>query len=179
MLTKKQLIRALAVNAIKAVVALTLSIITVSIIGGQIEKIGNSLITKRSLAFVLERHSDVMEKLKKDFAEVGRGEEVVKSALPPVDNIAIFIDAVNNLQNITGLQQSATFGEPVLSQDMYIINFNLGLQAGMGQLVKFLQNFESLPYMAQIDSVTISGGGQGIQNSSTIYMPARFYAKQP
>jgi hypothetical protein len=181
MLTKEQLIKILILDVAKMLGAVALAFFAAQFLGTQIMKIGDSLAEKRRLAFVLEHRNETLAKLKNDFESIGDGASALNAVLPPVDNIIVFMDAVENLSNKTGLQQSPTFGDPnPTGSGLYLINFSVSLKAGLVGLQKYLAEFEALPYLAQIDSVSISGAGaRGIIDDSSIALPAKFYARNP
>lgn len=180
MLTKEQLIKILIVNAGKMLAAIVVAAFAAQFLGTRITRIGDSLTEKRRLSFTLEHRNETLSQLKNDFESIGDGAKTLDAVLPPVDNIIVFMDAVENLANKTGLQQSSSFGDPAPAGSLYLISFNVGLKANIAGLKKYLTEFEALPYFAQIDSISISGtGAKGINDDSSIAIPAKFYARNP
>lgn len=181
MITKEQLIKILALNTAKALAAVILAVGVTGFFNDRIEKIGDSLVEKRAAVYALTHRSEILSKLKSDLDAVGDGAKLMNAAIPRIDDLSGFMDAIDNFGNQTGLQQSVTYGSYTASSpELYMMSFGINLGAKLGELTWYLKTFEALPYLAQIDSISIgSSGARGILDKSSVSIQAKFYAKNP
>jgi hypothetical protein len=178
MFNKKQLIAMILQNLLKITLAAAISILIIFFTGKQISKIGESLAEKRTLAFILEKRSETMVKLREDFKKVEAGQKKIKNAIPPVNNILGFVDALESLGKKHPIEQSLKFNVPVPAGDeLYRIDYNLSLKANISTLIDYLKSFEKMPYFTGINTISLSAGASGWENDSSVSMQAKLYVK--
>ncbi len=180
-MNKRKVILIILKRFIGAAAAVAASLILIFILSRQIDKIGNSLTEKKNLSFVLERKTEITEKLRRDFNIIGDSGQKIQSALPPDDNILEFVGALESLASQSGLSQSFKFGNPadfpIIKSGLKIsvIDYNISLNGNIFSLINYLKSFEKLPYFSGISSVSLSGSGW--ENNSAINIKAKIYVK--
>ena len=175
MFTKKQLLIKIFKNVLKAGVAIAVAASIVIFTGEQISKISNSLIEQRTAAFILEKRSETISRLAKDFVTVGNTDEKIKNAFPPVDNILGFVATLENLFVQNSIQGTYSFGTPSEAGDY--IDYGLNINANIFSLINYLKSFENLPYFTRILSIGLGAQGNGWEGNSLVSLRAKIYTR--
>jgi hypothetical protein len=141
----------------------------------QIQKISVSLAEQRLASFILEKKSETISQLTKDFKLIGDAEDRIKNAFPPVDNILDFVSAMENLLIQNSIQGTASFNSPPESGEY--IDYNISLNAGVGFLINYLKGFEKLPFFTGITSINLNAQGGGWDGNSAVSIRSRVYTR--
>lgn len=164
----------------KSILAIVLASIIVSFLMKEISKISNSIMENKKASFILEKRSEIIQNLKKDFQLVGDKDKDVEEALIPVDNILNFVAATESLANQYSLQSSIKFETPTLvSGNIYSINYSLILNGNIFTLINYIKSFEKLPYFSGIVSINYQSlTERGWEDNSSINIKGKIYVKQ-
>lgn len=182
MFNKRQLLIDIAKDLAIMITAITIAAFVVAFFSKQITTIGNALIEKKKLSIVLEKRGELLAGLKQDFSIVGEGDQHIKEAFPPSDDIFSFVAVLENLASQTAIEQTYHFGVPVPAQSvgnavpLSVIDYSITAKGNVRTLIGYLKEFEKLPYFSGISNITISGSGErGWEDSAQATMQARVY----
>jgi len=129
---------------------------------------------QQNLAFVLANRSQTAIRLKEDFAKIGNPEEKIINARLPVDNILEFSSSLDSLGIRYSLPQMVSFSPPV---DEFQVDFGINLTANAFSLINYLQSFETLPYLAKINTVSLSTTGRNWDEVSNITIGGKLFTR--
>lgn len=178
MFTKTQLIITIVKNIFKSILAIGFAILVINFSTEKITTISTSLEQKRILTFSLERTTQTMYDLGKDFEEIGVREQMLYDALPSIENILSFVSALEKLGEMEGISQRTTFGNAAPQGEFYQIPISITLNGDIDSFISYLEAFESLPFFSAITSLDIKAQSSGSwKNRSTITLQVIFYAK--
>lgn len=179
MFSKKELIFIIGRHLLKATLVIILGAAVVVFSSGQISNISDSLVEKEALSFILKKGSETTARLQGEFAQVGKGEDMILNALPPVDNILGFVQALERLGQEQPVSQSVRFSGPVPAvEDVYEIAYNVNVEASISDFLEYLQALEALPYFSSVMSLSVQTPSSGSwEESSSIALTAKFYAR--
>ena len=183
MFSKRNLISALLKQSLKAAIAAGCAVAIVFVAHGQIAKISKSIAEKKSVTAVLERRSEIVGQLRQELARIGDNETKVENALPSVDAIPDVLAAFNGIGNETSLHFVVRLGEPVpykTPQNLAIssVDYSGTLDGNIETLIRFMEAYERLPFLASITSISVSAPSQGWAANSQITIPGRVYIKE-
>lgn len=181
MFAKRQLTFIIIRAAAKAGTAIIIAALVVSFFSGQISRIGKSLVEKRQMSLTLEKRGDVIATLQKNISIIKSGNQAMESAFPPIDNTSLFISALEKLSGENSLRQSLRFGPAAPSSfqsrlNIYEIDYNIDINGDITSFIKYLKDFETLPYFSGISEISVGSPG-GWDNNSTVSMRAKLYVK--
>lgn len=162
-------------NALKAGAAIAVAAFVIIFTGKQIGKISDSLAEQRTATFILEKRSETISRLAKDFETVGNADEKIKNAFPPVDNILDFVAALENLSVQNSIQGTYSFGTP--SEAEGFIDYGLNINANIFSLINYLKSFENLPYFTGISGITLGAQSNGWEGNSSVSLRAKIYTR--
>jgi len=117
MFNRKHLISELTTQFLKALMIILACGAVIFFVSGQIISIGKTLEEKRTGAAVLENKGKSIEKLKHDLEIIGNGDELIDNALIKIDNIAEFINVLENLAAENNVKQTLKFPSPPVKFD--------------------------------------------------------------
>lgn len=185
MANKKQLLYAMMPHILKAVIAIGVAVMIVSIFSERITKIGLTLSEKRVMTLALQKRSETVATLRDTFAAIGNSDQRIRDAFLTTDNVLEFVTAVETIGNQNSMQQSLKFGvpEPPLVETSTIIiipvSYTITANGTITTLSNYMHQFEALSYFAGIRSITISTGSpKGWEDTSTITIQGTLYTKK-
>ncbi len=117
MFNRKHLISELTTQSLRALTVILICGSVIFFVSEQIINIGKTLEEKRTGAAVLENRGKSIEKLKHDLEIVGNGDELINNALIKMDNIAEFINVMENLAAGNNVKQTLKFPSPPVKFD--------------------------------------------------------------
>src|SRR3989344_771262 len=173
---------------IRPALAVTLALIAVNFISGQMVITSKLIQEKRTAYATLERRIEAVEIIKKEFARVPQNTlERMQAVFPPSDNIIGFIVAIESLASRSFVGQNPSFGTPTQfakkgegtsAADISSIAFNLSLTGNAANIVKYLAGLEKMPFLTSISDIQITSGGvNGWESSASEIGRGMFYAK--
>lgn len=183
MFTKRNLFMLLGKHAIIAVSAILVAIISVWLISREITRVSDTVVKNRQLAEKLGHRTELFSVLEHDADIVGENDAVIESAFPQAENLPEFIVVLENLASknntthafhlasFAGAPQSAPF--PLSS-----IEYQDSVSLNIYSFVKYLKDFENLPYFTKINSLSFtSQGSTGWRGAGSASFSATLYAK--
>ncbi|HEV8601470.1 MAG TPA: hypothetical protein VGQ87_02620 [Patescibacteria group bacterium] len=182
MFTEKQLLYKIIRNLSLLGVVFVLSLIITGLIGRQITKISNSVYQKQKLASVLEKRSENLIRLSDDLKRVDDADQKINDAFPTSDNILDFVSAMEKVAMENSIKQSIRFGSaapiPAVSENLQFsaLDYTLTLTGDIKLLTSYLRDFEKLPFVTSISSITVNSSN-GWTNESQIGIQAKVYIK--
>jgi Tfp pilus assembly protein PilO len=183
MFTEKQLLYKILTNLAMVFGVLIVALIGIGIFSGQISKISDSVYEKQKIALLLSRRNENLTMLKGNLARVGTADVQIENAFPTTDNILEFVSAMETLANQYGVRQTLRFGnatplpEFAESFPLSTLDYSLTLNGNIGLLISYLEDFEKLPFITAIQSMSINAGSNGWVNESQISIAAKLYIK--
>ncbi|MEK7520907.1 MAG: hypothetical protein AAB560_02405 [Patescibacteria group bacterium] len=175
--SRKKIIIVILRNFFKALIAAGAAFAAAFFLGGQIVKSGNSVIEQQTLLFIMEKRTDAVSQMRRDFETIGSADEMIKRAVPPADNILGFVASLETLGISRGVSQSFRFGTPVpLSGGLQEINYDLSVAANLPILIAYLENFEKLPFFADIAGFSVYAVG-GVESAGTAQIKSKLYVR--
>ena len=182
MFNKRQLLIDIAKDLAIMITVIVIASFVVASFSKHIIMIGNALIEKKKLSLVLEKRGELLAGLKHDFAIVGEGDQHIKEAFPPSDDILSFITILDNLASQTAIEQTYSFGVPIPAPGvgnaipLLTLDYSITAKGNINTFIGYLKGFEKLPYFSGISSVMISGSGdRGWEDNIQATMQARVY----
>lgn len=156
--------------------------IVVFIASDQISKMSKKAIKDRSTATTMSERTALLSSLKYEASIIGSNDKVIKQAFIPSDNILEFIAILESLALKNGLTQTFSFSSPNPAIEetplpVSIINYQNNVSSNIFTFIKYLKEFEQLPYFTKIDSVTISSGSADWRTASNITFSASVAAQ--
>lgn len=152
---------------------LLVAVLAVIIFSTQITKITGDAIKNRHTAALLSERAALLSNLKHETDIIGSNNTIIKHAFIPTNNILDFVGVIENLAFRNGLTQAYNFSAPTISPTgtsftPAIITYQDTISgANVTALIKYLKEFEKLPYFTKIDSLNFSAGGGDWRNSGT------------
>jgi hypothetical protein len=174
----------------KIVISLVIVAISASMVyffSNQIKKANITIGEKKEMDYLIANREQVNNKIKTDFLSVDSTyQEKINTAIPSVNYILPFVDAMESLEKKYSLKQTLSFGQPTPSTTvngpvpLMLVTFNLMIEDGNIETFKnYLKDFEKLPYFSSIDSISYQSSGKaGWQENSIINIVGSLYAHQ-
>lgn len=185
MFNKKQLLNAIIPHILKAVIAIGIAAMIVSIFSERITKIGQTLSEKKVMTLALQERSETVATLRNTFATIGNSDQRIQDAFLTTDNVLEFVTAVEAIGNQNSMQQSIKFATPELPlvETPFItvipVGYTITTSGTVTTLANYLRQFEALSYFAGIKSITLStGSSKGWEDSSSITIQGTLYTKK-
>ena len=185
MFKKRQLLFAFVKHAIKAIIAIILCVIAITIISNRITKISTSLQEKKIMALILEKRSITATTLRDHFNTIGDNDKKIRDAFLSTDNVLEFVNAIETAATQHSMQQTIKFGTPgeaiLETEDLTIlpISFSITANGTITTVTQYLKQVEMLPYFAEITSLTLATASpQGWTDASSITIQGILYVKK-
>ncbi|MBI1838884.1 MAG: hypothetical protein HYR95_01095 [Candidatus Colwellbacteria bacterium] len=189
MFTRRGLFIELTKQFGRAAITLLLAAIIIFFMLDRVAKISQSIREKRTAAFILVQRNDLISKIKNDLSVVGVGDAKIEEAIPKADNITKFVDVVEEMARKNGLEQQSlkfeTFsavpdtdnkeGSP---KKLLKAAFTLNLSGGIDPLIKYLRDFEHMPYLASIAGLRIDTPNKSWDDESRISINGLLYVRE-
>lgn len=127
---------------------------------GQINKISESVVEKRTMLSLYQNSQEQFAALKEDVPKVSSYLDTVENVFPSSENIIPFINTMEGLADKTGAQQSFKFENiaptPVLGTELNAVPFSVILSGNKSQFLSYLASLEKLPYFTKIESFSMT-----------------------
>lgn len=155
-------------------------------LAGQMQRINQAIATKQTIRYKLANQQSVVARLERDFAGLPSSyQSRIDQALPPVNNILPFVEALEGLAQKNGLDLTHAFANPELANGLaagnYLlapIRFNLTLSQGNVPAVRrFLADLEELPFFSSINNLSFASA-KGWNDTTTATIGGIIYARQ-
>lgn len=173
MFTTKNLFTLVGKQLLIAGIFLLGAVLAVVIFSNQITKITGEAIKNRHTAALLSERAALLSSLKHETDVIGSNNTIIKRAFIPTNNILEFVGVIENLAFKNGLTQAYNFSAPTVSPSgtaftpAVVMYQNTISGASVTALIKYLKEFERLPYFTKIDSLNFSAGGADWRTSGT------------
>ncbi len=183
MINSKNLLILIVQNLVISLIAVSLSVVSILILKGQIEKITDAIVLNHKLENELKKRTELLSVIDNGAKIIGGNNYLINNAYLPSDNISPFINKLDSLVSISNIAQTYHFDTPVSSQvtgpyPLSTISFTNALTTDLTNLSVYLKSFENLPYFTKIESLNISSQDkQGWTGLSNITFKATLYTK--
>ena len=172
MFTTKNLIKLIGKHALITFSVIGLTFIFIVFISGEITKISEGVARDRQLATLLSERTTLLYNLKKEVDIVGQNESIIKQAFVPSNNILSFVAILESIAIKNGVTQTFHFSSPVawdVSAEFPIekIVYQNSISSNISTFIRYLEDFESLPYFTKIDSINIASTEADWRTKST------------
>ncbi len=173
---------------IRPVIAVVLAAIAVHFISAQIVATSKQINEKRTLYATLERRTETVGSIEKDFELVGENAiEIMEHAFPPSNNILEFIVATEVLASKSLVAQLMTFGTPVQfikngvetsAVSVSSIDIGININGNASNVIKYFTGLEKLQYLTSVTNLQItSGAPAGWESAGNVVAKGKLYAK--
>lgn len=183
MFTTKNLFTLVGKHLLIALGFLVVALVAVFFFSSQITKISAKAVKDRHLAAQLSERTALLSSLKHETELIGSNDIAIKHAFIPTNNILEFVGVIENLAFKNGLMQAYNFSAPTPVGTAGVLPLaTISYQdtissANVGTLIKYLKEFEQLPYFTKIDSLSISAGGTDWRTAGTVSFGASVTAQ--
>lgn len=182
MFTTKNLFKLIGKQLLISLGLVIFAFITVFIISDQITKISKKVIKDRNIVATLGERTEHLSMLKYEASIIGSNDKVIKQAFIPSDNILEFIAILESLALKNGVTHTFSFSSPgpVIGETalpISIINYQNNVSSNIFTFIKYLKEFEQLPYFTKIDNITISSSDADWRTASNITFSASVAAQ--
>ena len=193
MFTKRQLTTQLLEILGRAFLAVVVAMVAIYFLSGQISAIGSTARENRTAVTILENKNQVANDLKNGFASIGDGDKKVEEAFIKAENIVEFINKLEDIAKNAGLEQSLRFytpgplqpptegteeNKPADELKLMEVDYDINLKGSAASLVKYLEEFEKLPYFSKVVSINLnSSPALGWEKDATISVKAQLYLR--
>lgn len=170
-------------HAIIALVTIGVALISVWLLSREITRVSDTVVKNRQLAEKLGKRTELFSVLARDADIVGKNDVTIERAFIPAENLPEFIVVLGNLatKNVTTdafhlasfapAPQSAPF--PLSS-----IEYQDSMSLSIYSFIKYLKDFEQLPYFTKINSLSFtSQGSTGWRGAGGASFSATLYTK--
>lgn len=183
MLNSKNLLMLIGRNVIITLMVAIVSITAIFFLKVEIEKITDKIILNRKLETELKKRTELINIIDTGAKIIGNNNYLINSAYIPSNNISPFINKLDDLVSISGINQIYHFETPTPSTiegpyPLSTISFTNNLTADLTNLSVYLKSFETLPYFTKIESINISSQDKsGWVGMSNVSFKATLYTK--
>lgn len=170
-------------HAIIAVVAVGVAIVTVWLMSREVSRLSDSVVKNRELAEKLGHRTELFSVLARDAEIVGGNDTVIERAYIPAENLPEFIAVLENLAKKNDVAQSfrlASFAPAPQTAPFPLstIEYQNSMALNIYSLIKYMKDFESLPYFTKINSLGFTAQGPtGWRGAGSTSWSATLYAK--
>lgn len=169
-------------HSAKALAAVLFASGAISFFAWQIDHISASLSEKKKLSFILEKRTETIALLKKNFAQMENPEERILSAFVPSDNILPFVSTLESIASESGLVQQLRFGNPTSFSEGIIpiskIDFSANASGNINTLINYVTRIEALDYFVGITSISVTAPAEGWEQNSTASLGEVLYVRE-
>ena len=165
MFTKRQLTIELIEVLGRALFAVVIASVVIYLVSGRVTTIGETAKENRTAVTILEAKNQVGNDLKNNFASIGDGDKKVEGAFVKAENILEFINKLEAIARDVNLEQVLKFYAPMPLQTseeeteesksaeelkLMSVEYDINLKGDAASLVKYLEEFEKLPYFSKV-----------------------------
>ncbi len=184
MLNRKQFYISLGRNVLQGVIAASLAIGVVPFSVRHINQIIVSINQKRQLTVAAANRSAIAGALHESFKTIGDGDKRIASAFPPAENVAQITTPLENLSKQYSLlpmfqyQKLTAFPNSPANMPFATVSFQMDGKTDLPTLIRYLQEFEKMPYMINIQSLALSATeGKSVQTETALVTHGIMYTK--
>lgn len=170
-------------HAIIAIVAIGIAVLAVWFLSREIERVSDAVVKNRLLAEKLGKRTELFSVLAGDSAIVGTNGATIEQAFIPAENLPDFILILEKLALKNGVAQSfrlASFAgaSQVAPFPLTAIEYQNSMSIDIYSFIKYLKDFEELPYFTKIKSLSFgSQGSTGWRGTGSASWSATLYTK--
>ena len=170
-------------HAIIAIIAISIASISVLLLSNEITRVSDTVVKNRQLVGKLEKRTELFSVISRDVALVGTNEDILERAFIPADNILEFVSALENLAAQNKVTQSYRFSTPVSTSmttpfPIASIDYQNSMSLTLPSFIKYLKDFEKLPYYTKINSINFSAQSTlGWNSAGSASWSATIYTK--
>lgn len=178
MFTKKNLTLYILNHLFRALLAIGITVAVAMFLGQHISTISDSILQKRTLAFVAENRFTTLAHLKQDLDAVGAREQALLNSLPSIEDILPFVTALEQTNQGIYPSQQIRFGGPTPKpEEVFEIPYTISAEGTLEQIIRHISAIEALPFFSAITSVNIQSIGGSWKNKSSVSLSGLFYAQ--
>jgi hypothetical protein len=159
-----------------AFIVVIMAIFGITFFRKSIDNILINIEQQQASAFVLINRGQAALQLKSDFEKIGSPENSIKNSVLPVDNILEFVSSLDSLGVRYSLPHTDSFVPPTSENT---VDFSVTLSANSQSLVSYLQDFEKLPYMAEVDSLSVVAQGKNWDEVNAVTIHGDLFTRPP
>lgn len=176
MFNKKAFLKDIGWKVGEAALVVILVLLVTRTFKQKIEEIVVDLDKKKVDAYARQTKSQTTRELANAYGAVESSIAVISNAMPMADNVVDFQAALESIARKYSLQQVVAFGSP--SGDQKTIDCDITLTGNINSLVKYLEDYEKLPYLASINSIGFqTKDSMGWEGDSVISMKGTIFTK--
>ncbi len=178
MFTTKNLLILIIKNAIISIIAIVVSVLFITIINGKITKITDGVVKNHQIENELKKKTELLSVIEKDVALIGENYSLIDQAFIPSDDINNFMSSLDKLGNKDKLIQKYRFDSPVDYQNIdtvytSTIKYSNNINTNIDKTIKYLREFEVLPYFTKIEGINISSQSKNGWNDDSTNISIR------
>lgn len=183
MFTKRNLFVLFGKHAIIAVTAIGVAVLSVWFISREIARVSDTVVKNRQLAEKLGHRTELFSVLARDVDIVGTNDKAIEYAFPLAESLPEFIVVLENLASKNATTQAfhlVSFAPAPQSAPFPLsaIEYQNSMVFNIYSFIKYLKDFESLPYFTKINSLSFtSQGSTGWRGAGSASYSATLYTK--
>lgn len=183
MFTKRNLILLFGKHTIIAIVAISIATLAVWFLSREIERVSDAVSKNRQLAEKLGKRTELFSAIANDARIIGTNDATIEHSFIPTDNILEFISILESTALKNSITQSFHFGTPVATSItapfvISSIDYQNSMSLNIYSFIKYLKDFESLPYFTKINSLNFtSQDATGWRGAGSASWSATLYTK--
>ncbi len=157
-----------------------LIIIAKTFAGSILALISRSMSQERSLNFLVQKRIENAAYLYSDLAQIEGAKIVFTNALISSDRILEFVGSLETLASQTSMQKSLKFGSPSQTDepDVMSIEYAISLRGNILTFIRYMSEFQKLPYFIAIKSITINTPIDGWMSDSSFIINGNIFLKK-
>lgn len=178
MFTTKNLLSIAGKHIFIALLFVLVAFGSVFFLSTQISKISTQAAKDRNFIATLNERTARQTALKQEIEMIGTNDTAIRDAFPPSNNILELITALESIALRNGIKQAPLhFSSPaplstVGTFTSETIRYENTLSVNIGTFIKYLKDFEKLPYFTKINALSISSGSDGWHTGATVSFSA-------
>lgn len=174
MFNSKNITSIIIKNSIISVVIILVSFFIIYNIKNEINKITDKVSLNNKINNEFKIRTELFSVIKENAGQIGQNDLIIEKAFIPSNDISLFIDTLDKLVSESKIPQSYRFDTPIPSTQIEDISFSNisysnNLNINVNDFIKYLKEYENLPYFTKIESINISSQDkEGIYEQSTV-----------
>lgn len=176
----KELLKKISKKATMAIIFVAVSFVLCFYFVGRINRISADLTDKKEMLFLSQNSQEQFTLLREDYQKISPYLGKVNNVFPSSENLLPFINEMESLAVLSGVQQSFKFEstglQPIPDLSLNKIAFNIMLSGDMSKFLVYLNNLEKAPYFLQVSSLIIAAT-QGIESQGQMSVRGNLYVK--
>lgn len=152
-------------------------------IANRIEQETATVVKNKQLAASLGKRTEFLARLNYYAEVIGNNDERIEHAFPPVNALADFNEALNDIARKSSVTQSLHIAPPANSSftapfPLFAVSYTNTISGNIISFQRYLQAFENLPYFTKIENINISSSGKW-EDSATMSYGASLQTSSP